>query len=44
MSARELASMVTEALRNGRKTFLEWLENEDYAEIEDEICEWLSAE
>ncbi len=44
MSAREIAKMVVGALESEREVYLELLENEDYAEIEDELCEWLAAE
>ena len=44
MSSREIARMIVEALESERETYLELLENENYQEIEDELCEWLSAE
>ena len=44
MSAREIARMVVEALESERETYLELLQNEDYKEIEDELCEYLAAE
>ena len=44
MNCREIAKMITEALKSERESYLELLENEDYEEIEDELCEWLAAE
>lgn len=44
MSAREIAKMIVEALESERDFYLEWLENEDYAQIEDEMTEYFTAE
>lgn len=44
MNAREIAKLVTEALGNERETYLEWLENEEYEEIEDAIFGFLTEE
>ncbi len=44
MNAREIAKLVTEALEFERETYLEWLENEEYEAIEDEIFEFLTAD
>ena len=44
MSAREIAIMIAEMLRDERETFLELLEGEDYEEIEDEIFYFLTEE
>jgi hypothetical protein len=44
MSAREIAKMIVEALESEREYYLEWLQNEDYDQIEDELTEYLTAE
>lgn len=44
MSCREMAKVITEALEAEREAYLEMLRDEDYARIEDELCEYLSAE
>ena len=44
MDAREIARMVVEALESERDSYLEWLEEGDYDQIEDELAEYLSAE
>lgn len=44
MSAREIAKMVVEALESEREFYLEWLRNEEYEQIEDELTEHLAAE
>lgn len=44
MNAREIAKMVVEALESERESYLEWLENEEYDMIEDELMEYLTAE
>lgn len=44
MSAREIATMITEMLQAEREKFLELLEGEDYEEIEDEIFYFLTEE
>lgn len=42
MNAREIAKLVAETLKNERETYMEWLENEDYEEIEDGIFGFLT--
>lgn len=44
MSAREIAKMVVEVLESEREFYLEWLQNEEYGQIEDELTEHLAAE
>lgn len=44
MSARQIAKMIVEALESEREYYLEWLQNEDYDQIEDELTEYLTAE
>lgn len=44
MSAREIARMVAEVLESERDFYLEWLQNEEYGRIEDELAEYLAAE
>lgn len=44
MSAREIAKMIVEALESERDFYLEWLRDEDYKQIEDELTEYLAAE
>lgn len=44
MNAREMAKMIAEALESERESYLEWLENEEYDMIEDELAEYLTAE
>lgn len=44
MSAREIVKMIVEALESGRDSYLEWLQNEDYDQIEDELTEYLSTD
>lgn len=44
MSARELAHMVAEILRAEKETYMEWMENEEWDELEDELCEGLAAD
>lgn len=43
MSAREIAKMIVEALESERDFYLEWLLDEDYGQIEDELTEYLTA-
>lgn len=43
MSAREIAKMVVEALESEREFYLEWLQNEEYEQIEEELTEYLAA-
>ena len=42
MNAREIAKLVTEALKDEREDYMEWLENEEYEEIEDGIFGFLT--
>lgn len=44
MSAREIAKMIVEALESERDFYLEWLKNEEYDQIEDELAEYLATE
>lgn len=44
MSAREIVKMIVEALQSEREYYLEWLQSEDYDQIEDELTEYLTAE
>lgn len=44
MNAREIAKMIVEALESEREYYLEWLENEEYDMIEDELTEYITAE
>ncbi len=44
MSARKIAKMIVEALKNERECYLDWLQTEDYGQIEDELTEYLTAE
>ncbi len=44
MSARELARMVAEILRAEKETYMEWMEKEEWDELEDELCEGLAAD
>lgn len=44
MNVREIAKMIVEALESEREYYLEWLENEEYDMIEDELTEYLTAE
>ena len=44
MSAREIVNMIIEALRSEREYYLEWLQNEDYEQIADELTEYITAE
>lgn len=44
MNAREIAKMIVEALESEREYYLEWLQNEEYEQIEDELTEYLTAE
>ncbi len=44
MNCREIAKMIVEALEGERESYLEWLQNEEYDQIEDELTEYLSAE
>lgn len=44
MSAREIAKMIVEALESERDFYLEWLRDEDYKQIEDELTAHLTAE
>ena len=44
MSAREIAKMIVEAMESEREYYLEWLQNEEYDQIEDELTEYLTAE
>lgn len=44
MSAREIAKRIAEVLESERDFYLEWLRNEDYGQIEDELTEYLAAE
>lgn len=44
MSAREIAKMIVEALENERECYLEWLQNEEYDQIADELTEYLTEE
>lgn len=43
VSAREIAKMIVEALESERDFYLEWLLDEDYGQIEDELTEYLTA-
>ncbi len=43
MSAREIAKMVVEVLESEREFYLEWLQNEEYEQIEEELTEYLAA-
>lgn len=44
MSAREIVNMIVESLQSEREYYLEWLQNEDYDQIADELTEYLTAE
>lgn len=44
MSAREIVRMVAVALEAERESYLEWLQNEDYAQIEDKLLEFFTAD
>ncbi len=44
MSAREIAKMIVEAMESEREYYLEWLQNEEYDQIEDELTEYLTEE
>lgn len=44
MSAREIAKMIVEALKGEREYYLEWLQNEEYDQIADELTEYLTEE
>lgn len=44
MSAREIAKMIVEAMKSEREYYLEWLKNEEYGQIEDELTEYLTEE
>lgn len=44
MSAREIAKMIVESLAGEREYYLEWLQNEEYDQIEEELAEYLTEE
>ncbi len=42
MNANEFATIVTEMIKSEKEIFREFIENEDWNGLEDEICEYAS--